>query len=283
MGNIFAITTAADDINADAAGKATAIFTVTNTSTKPMRALAKARPIDNTEQDWLNIEGESERDFGAGATQQFTVNFNRPAGEAGKFPFRLDVASVLDPDEQFTEGPKVTVKVNAPAAKSKKGFPLWIIILIAVVLLLLVGGILFFVLRGSGPKETGNNNPPPVTPTPAPAARFEGTWMAKNPETVYLQKCEIQQNGNFLSVKVWMRESDHSATSKLLGTFTGGMLANGTAEAGGTYGQGSNMGYAKIELRSLAPDQILLRVTDYSNKSAPEGAPSFVLTQVLYK
>ncbi len=105
MGNIFAITTAAEDIDADAAGKATAIFTVTNTSTKPMRAMAKTRPIDNTEQNWLDIEGESERDFGAGATQQFTVNFNRPSGGTGKFPFRLDVASAIDPDEQFTEGP----------------------------------------------------------------------------------------------------------------------------------------------------------------------------------
>ncbi len=179
---------------------------------------------------------------------------------------------------------KVTVKMSAPAATPKKGFPLWIIIVIAAVLLLIVGGILFFVLRSPAPKETGNNNPPRTTPTPVPVAPFEGTWMAKRAELVYLQKCEIRQNGKSLSVKLTMRDTERSGAGKLLGTFNGEMLADGTAEVGVTTPtHGVFNGYLKISLRSLAPDQILVRAAYYRNKTAPGGAPDGMITQVLYK
>ncbi len=80
MANIFAITTSAVDIKADAEGKASAVFTVTNTTGKPIRGIVKARAMGNTQQEWLDTEGELERDFGANGTQQFTVNFRKPAG-----------------------------------------------------------------------------------------------------------------------------------------------------------------------------------------------------------
>ena len=79
MANIFAITTASEDIKADAGGKAKAVYTVTNTSSKPIRGIARVRPLGNTQQDWLAVEGENERDFSANGTQQFTVNFEKPA------------------------------------------------------------------------------------------------------------------------------------------------------------------------------------------------------------
>ncbi|HEV7643461.1 MAG TPA: tectonin domain-containing protein [Pyrinomonadaceae bacterium] len=150
MGNIFTITTATTDIKADAAGKASAIFTVTNTSNKPIRGIARARSMGSTQQGWLEVEGETEKDFGAGGIQQFTVNFKSTGPEAGKFPFRLDVASANNPDEEFTEGPPINVETAAPAAPVKKGFPLWLIIVIAAAALLIVGLILLFVLRGGG-------------------------------------------------------------------------------------------------------------------------------------
>jgi hypothetical protein len=156
MANIFEITTATMDITADAAGKASAVFTATNTSNKPMRGIAKVKARGNTEQNWLDLEGEKERDFGAGSTQQFTVNFDNSADPAaGKYPFRLDVALAADPDEYFTEGPVVNIQTAAQAQPVKKGFPLWLMIVIPVVVLMIIGFALFLFLRTGG--ESNSN------------------------------------------------------------------------------------------------------------------------------
>ncbi|HEV7643459.1 MAG TPA: hypothetical protein VGO50_05885 [Pyrinomonadaceae bacterium] len=178
MGNIFAVTTAIEDIKADAAGKASAIFTVTNTTNKPLRGIAQAKALGNTRQEWLDVEGEAERDFSAGGTQQFTVNFSKPAASASPpaetFLFRLDVASSANPDEYFTEGPtvKVAASTSAPVTAAKKAFPWWIVIVAIIVLLLVMAGILFLVLRGDkSPAVNSNANAaatPAATPTPTP-------------------------------------------------------------------------------------------------------------------
>ncbi|HYY58703.1 MAG TPA: PASTA domain-containing protein [Pyrinomonadaceae bacterium] len=179
MARSFAITTTATDtLQADAQGHAQAVFTVTNSTSRPIRGLAKVKALGDTKRDWINIEGEAERDFAAGTTQQFTVNFDaKPepaaapaaagtaagtsaaskAGETptassasgvkpGKYSFRLDVASSMKSDEDFTEGPVVTVEVPALAAPVKKKFPIWIIPVIAVVLIAL-GLTLWLLLR----------------------------------------------------------------------------------------------------------------------------------------
>jgi hypothetical protein len=164
MANIFNITVAATDIKADAEGKATAIFTVTNALTTPVRGIAKAKALGNTQQDWLTVKGEQERDLSAHGTEQFTVEFSKPAIAAipgapaappEKFPFRLDVFSASNPDEQFTEGPTVNVEVQQAVVTVKKPFPWWILIVAGVVLILVVV-LLFFLL--SGKKDGGNNN-----------------------------------------------------------------------------------------------------------------------------
>ncbi|HYY58702.1 MAG TPA: PASTA domain-containing protein, partial [Pyrinomonadaceae bacterium] len=194
MARSFAITTTATDtLQADAQGHAQAVFTVTNSTSRPIRGLAKVKALGDTKRDWINIEGEAERDFAAGTTQQFTVNFDAkpdpaaaastaPAASAatpaaaaasattptaaatatpaadtaaassasgvkpGKYGFRLDVASAMKSDEDFTEGPVVTVEVPALAAPVKKKFPIWIIPVVAVVLIAL-GLTLWLLLR----------------------------------------------------------------------------------------------------------------------------------------
>ncbi len=166
MANIFNITVAAADVKADAGGKATIIFTVTNTLDKPVRGIAKAKALGNTQQDWLSVKEEVERDFAARATEQFTVEFSKPAGSAGpgtaggppeKFPFRLDVFSAANPDEEFTEGQTVNVEVKQPEALPvKKPFPWWILIVAGAALILIV--ILLFLIFGRGDKTGGNNN-----------------------------------------------------------------------------------------------------------------------------
>src|ERR1044072_1055837 len=160
MANIFNMTAAATEVKADAEGKATAICTVTNALDKPVRGIAKAKALGNTQQDWLSVKGEVERDFGAHATEQFTVEFSKPAGSATpgtsaappeKFSFRLDVFSAANPDEEFTEGQTVNVEVKQPEALPvKKPFPWWILIVAGAVLILIVVLLLIFFGRGGG-------------------------------------------------------------------------------------------------------------------------------------
>jgi hypothetical protein len=170
MANIFAITTLTEEIKADNSGKASAVFTVTNTSNKPVRGVAKAKALGNTQQDWIDLEGEMERDFSASGTQQFTINFHKPAAPADpgapapppeKFPFRLDVALAANTDEQFTEGPAVKVEVTSAPVEKKKPFPWWILAIIGAVLLIIIIVVVIFMMRGGK-----TNPPPPPTPTP---------------------------------------------------------------------------------------------------------------------
>jgi len=175
MAKSFTITTTATDtLKADAQGHAEAVFTVTNATARPVRGMARVKSLGNTERAWLSIAGETERDFGGGATEQFTLNFDAagttqpapatpstsptaasPALPAGKYSFRLDIASALNPDEDFAEGPTVTVEVAGAAVPvaPKKGFPKWIIPVIAVVVLL-IGGVITWLLWPKPQPET---------------------------------------------------------------------------------------------------------------------------------
>lgn len=158
MANIFAITTATNTVKADPNGNAAIVFTATNSTSRPVRGVGKIEPAGNTQQAWLRIEGENERDFAPGGTQQFTVTFSKPPGgsnapnapqPAEKFPFSLNLYDVSNPDENFTEGPLVTVETQERKAKEPAKFPLWIIP-VAAVLLIFAGIIGWLVLRGSG-------------------------------------------------------------------------------------------------------------------------------------
>ena len=167
MAQTFTITTTATDtLKSNDKGHAEAVFVVTNTAARPVRGMARARALDSTKQEWLQITGESERDFAPGATQQFVVTFDAPvaatptpvsatpAGAAAdKYSFRLDVASARNPDEDFTESPVVRVELPLPKpVTAPKPFPKWIIPVIAVVVLLIVGVVVWLILRNRGPQ-----------------------------------------------------------------------------------------------------------------------------------
>jgi len=172
MAKTFTITTTAPDtIRTDARGHAEAVYTVTNTTARPVRGMAKAAALDSTKEGWLQITGEADRDFAAGSTQQFVVTFDapvaapKPAGSGGatpaadtattdKYGFRLIVALATNPDEDFTEGQAVRVELpKAEPPKETKPFPKWIFIPIAIVLLLVIGLVVWLMVRGgSKPK-----------------------------------------------------------------------------------------------------------------------------------
>jgi hypothetical protein len=156
MARTFNITTTATDtLKVDDKGHAEAQFTVTNATARPVRGMARAKALGDTTKESLSIAGETERDFGGGATEQFTVNFNAAGAPAGKYPFRLDVASALNPDEDFTEGPTVNVEVAGvapPVVAPQKSSLKWLIPVIAVVVLLIIGIVVWLLLRNRGPE-----------------------------------------------------------------------------------------------------------------------------------
>jgi len=197
MAKSFTITTTATDtLKADAGGHAQAVFTVTNATARPVRGMARAKALGDTKREWLSTAGETERDFGGGATEQFSVNFDAAGAPAGKYPFRLDVASALNPDEDFTEGPTVNVEVAAVAAPPpKKKFPLWVVFLILGVLVIIGIVVLILVISDGNGNGNGEATPTPVeatptpveaTPTPTPPDRGQfrviGTTLVANPD-----------------------------------------------------------------------------------------------------
>jgi hypothetical protein len=179
MANIFTITTAQQTLKADASGSATTVFTVTNSTSRPLRGFVKIKPLSNTQAQWLKVEGEAERDFPAGGTHQFTVAFNKPKPgtppsapqPAESFPFRLDAISAINPDEDFTEGPLLTVEIPEQTVEPKKSFPWWIPVVIAV---LVVGVIVAVLLL----RDKGDNNENTATPTPTATATATATPTA---------------------------------------------------------------------------------------------------------
>jgi serine/threonine-protein kinase len=140
----FHITPASNAVplNAERRGKAT--FTVSNASGGPMLARAQLVATDPNSGAWFELAENPEYDFEADDTTQYTVRIAVPASApAGRHTFRLDMVGVENPDEEYTEGPPVSVVVPEPA-KEKKPFPWWIlavaggVIALGVVLLLLL-------------------------------------------------------------------------------------------------------------------------------------------------
>jgi beta-lactam-binding protein with PASTA domain len=196
MAKTFTITTTAiDTLRVDDKGHAEAVFTVTNATARPVRGMGRPKALGETKKESLSIPGETERDFGGGATEQFTVNFDAAGAPAGKYPFRLDVASALNPDEDFTEGPTVNVEivgVPTPAVETKKGFPKWIIPVIAVVVLLIGGVIAWLLWPKSEPVAGPEPTPEPTAEsTPAPGT-YKLPVVAKLPSNDAKQKLESE-------------------------------------------------------------------------------------------
>src|SRR5262249_5165779 len=106
MNRIFAITTASDRVPTGGDGRGEITFTVTNSSARALRGQLRFRPIGPTKVECLNTAGETELTFPPTPTQQFLVKVTgRGAPPAGKYQFRLDTVSLVNPDDDFTEGP----------------------------------------------------------------------------------------------------------------------------------------------------------------------------------
>jgi hypothetical protein len=150
MPNPFSITAAADSVPLDAQGRGSTTFTVSNISGQLRRGRARLVPSDPGQASWLSLDGEAERNFAADGTQQYTVRVSSPPGApVGRYTFGLDVVSVENPDEEWSQGPKVAFEV-APSQPPKKPFPWWIVVAVAVLLVAAVIG--WLVWRNREPK-----------------------------------------------------------------------------------------------------------------------------------
>lgn len=147
----FTITTPSTTAKLDATRKAEVAFTATNASTQPLKGRARVVALGSARPEWFTIDGDAERPFAAGGTQQYTVRVNVPASAApGKYTFQLKIAAVENPDELYGEGPQIAFEVPKPVQKATPIPWLWIIIAIVVLLVLLGGGFLAFKLLSGG-------------------------------------------------------------------------------------------------------------------------------------
>jgi hypothetical protein len=89
-----------------------AAFSVSNQTGRAVRARAAVAALDQTQAVWLSIVGTAERDFPVGGMEQFTVAVTVPPEVVGGlYPLRLDIASVVNPDEDWAQGPVVAFQV----------------------------------------------------------------------------------------------------------------------------------------------------------------------------
>jgi len=127
-------------------------FTVTNNLGRAVRIQASVRPDGATEAKWLSIEGAAEQDLGPTETQTFIVQVQVPDGvPAGEQRFRLLVASVARPDDEYDASPPVAFTIPAG---DRPPFPWWIAAVAGGILLIAGGGFLVFrALRAPGLEE----------------------------------------------------------------------------------------------------------------------------------
>ncbi|MCF8111195.1 MAG: PASTA domain-containing protein [Desulfobacteraceae bacterium] len=146
MSRHFAITTGSNTIEPGENRTGTVTFTVSNNTEEGITARARIFPLDDCREEWFTIEGEKERTY-TEKTQQYTVRFSIPPSvPPGSYRFRLDVFGVENPDEIYSEGPVVEIRVKEkeePPAGSP--FPWWVIAVIAAVLII-GGGITWWAL-----------------------------------------------------------------------------------------------------------------------------------------
>jgi hypothetical protein len=101
-------------------------FTVTNVSTRKLRARVRLTPDADVPANWFSVAGDSEQDFEVGAARQFVVRVDPPLGvRAGSYAFRLDAIGIENPDDDYSEGPscEVTLPESAkPRLTTPRGY-----------------------------------------------------------------------------------------------------------------------------------------------------------------
>src|SRR5437879_12662572 len=95
VANSFSITTPASTAPLNGSRQGTANFTVTNSSGKALRGEVRIVADLKEAGPWLTIDGEPQRDFPIGGTQQYVVRVSVPPdAKAAHYTFRLGARGV---------------------------------------------------------------------------------------------------------------------------------------------------------------------------------------------
>lgn len=166
----FDITSTNDALTLDASGRAKQLFTVTNTTHRPLRGTLRVRGLDSAQANWFSVVGDTERDFPAGVGHQVEVEVTVPPGTPpAKFRMRLDSLSVSNPDDDFTEGPVIAVTNPAVKVDKKNDIPWWIWVVIGLVLVIVIGVVSWLATR----KPAGPTTAGPASAPSAPSNQSE--------------------------------------------------------------------------------------------------------------
>ena len=255
MANPFAITVATNTVSLDNNRQGGTSFTVSNTTTQPLRGRGHVVAQSATAEGWLKLVGDAERDIASQGSQQYVVQIAVPPNApAGEYSFRLDIVDVADPDDNFSEGP--TVQFSVPTAAPKpKPFPWWIVAVVIAALLLIGGavyGIVHAVQTTSPTVSATTPTTAPPTPSPTPKPLFTtGTWKGQIPSAAHpqqtLQVNTFQQSaftGNLAEACPYTGEGNRSDEFTINGN-AGSLNQFGTAaqnrlqQAIAQYGNGS--------------------------------------------
>lgn len=106
------MTSATPTLALDASRRAEALFVVASRRSRPSTAQLRVAALDAMQAEWLALDGEPVRDFSPEQSQMFKVAVCVPSGvSGGRYRFRLDVLARDDPDQDFTLGPPIEVRV----------------------------------------------------------------------------------------------------------------------------------------------------------------------------
>ncbi|MEM7049067.1 MAG: PASTA domain-containing protein [Acidobacteriota bacterium] len=142
MAKIFQIVSSAEKVALDKEGKGELTFVVTNLA-QSVAGRVVLVPLEETDEGWLSVE-DGERELSANQPEEFKLAVEVP-GEVppGEHRFRIDVVSELNPDEDFSEGPTITLTKAAPSRRLW-----WILLAVSLVVLIALVGVLLVVMGG---------------------------------------------------------------------------------------------------------------------------------------
>ena len=154
MASLFTITEASPSVALSADRRGETSLTAFNASGRTIRGRASLVAAAPASAEWFTIVGEPEREFAAAAAEQYRVQIAVPeAVTAGTYSFRLDMVEVENPDENYSQGPTVTLEVQ-PAKPPPKPFPWWIVAAVAGILV--VAAIVAFAVSSGAKRRSAN-------------------------------------------------------------------------------------------------------------------------------
>jgi hypothetical protein len=162
-------------IDAPRSGAATAVFSVTNTSSDGCDARLSVVLSGGSKKEWFSVDGNRERNFASGESQTVSVTIRVPAdAPAGDYQFRLRAVAVNDPDNDHIEGPMTVARLGPVESAKPKTSLLWLWILIGIVVALLIAVALYFLLRSKTPEAAAKIDAPATAAPPAEPAKAQG-------------------------------------------------------------------------------------------------------------